>query len=68
MKSKAPIVLIGLILLAQGALYLAVGAEGVARILQEIAGGIGVHYNTLLVLLGTGLLGIAAGVVGSRSA
>lgn len=59
--------LLGFVVLlgGQGLIYALVGPEGLRRILQTLADGLSMPYNTLLVLMGTGLLGMAVGVIGS---
>ncbi len=58
-------IVLGVLIGAQAAAHALVGPAGVVRIVETVAGAVGLQYNTLLVLLGTSLLGAASGIIGS---
>lgn len=62
---KSPLLLLLFIFLAEIVLFQFVGAKGVMAAFMGLSNFLGVSYNTLLVLTGTGLLGLAGGVIGS---
>ena len=56
---------IALVLVAQGFVYIRAGDGAFQQHVSVIASHLGVPYNTLIVLCGTALLGLAAGVIGT---
>jgi manganese/zinc/iron transport system permease protein len=65
MKNRTPLLILAAILIAEAVLFSLVGKGAVQAGFQAIGSVVGIPYNTLLVLLGTGLLGLASGVIGS---
>lgn len=65
MRKNRPLLLIPLLLALEAGLYFTVGHDGAPRALARLAAALGLPYNSLLVLLGVGLLGVAAGIIGA---
>ncbi|MCC6158153.1 MAG: metal ABC transporter permease [Deltaproteobacteria bacterium] len=58
-------IVLGILIGVQVAAHALIGPTGVVRAVESVAGAVGIRYNTLLVLLGTSLLGAASGIIGS---
>ncbi|MCL4234740.1 MAG: metal ABC transporter permease, partial [Deltaproteobacteria bacterium] len=58
-------IVLGALIGVQVAAHALFGPAGVVRAVEAISGAVGIRYNTLLVLLGTSLLGAASGIIGS---
>lgn len=65
MRNAASIFGMAVFAAAQIVLYLWVGPAGVMDLVQSVAAAAGWSYNTILVVLGASLLGMASGLIGS---
>lgn len=65
MRRRAPLIAVALFVIAQIAASRFVSLESVQAGLMQAFSAFGIPYNTGIVLMGTGLLGLASGVIGS---
>ncbi|RJO71929.1 MAG: iron ABC transporter [Myxococcales bacterium] len=65
MRHGLAIAIFAAAIVAEAVFYAAAGPETIQTGVQGMARILGLPYNTFLVLLGTGLLGLASGVVGA---